>query len=133
MNYDNYTSSPVLAPDELPQIMGKLFQEFLNDPKIYTCAACSAHLACFDDLISKSFQGRMGRAFLFKQVVNVDAGPVQEKMLLTGRHRIADVSCSTCKTYLGWRYETAFEQEQKYKEGKVILEKASIGKETSWE
>eukprot|EP00048_Salpingoeca_helianthica_P023567 m.25249 g.25249 ORF g.25249 m.25249 type:complete len:114 (+) comp8844_c0_seq1:427-768(+) len=113
--------------------MGKLFQEYLNDHRVYVCSNCSAHLATFDDLISKSFQGRLGRAFLFKQVVNVEAGPVQEKMLLTGRHRIADVHCSTCKTYVGWRYEQAFEQEQKYKEGKVILEKAVIDKETSWE
>eukprot|EP00047_Mylnosiga_fluctuans_P001666 m.221361 g.221361 ORF g.221361 m.221361 type:complete len:114 (-) comp10569_c0_seq1:85-426(-) len=113
--------------------MGKLFLEYLNDPKVYICASCNAHLACFDDLISKSFQGRLGRAFLFRQVVNIESGPVQEKMLLTGRHRIADVHCSTCKAYLGWRYEQAFEQEQKYKEGKVILEKTSINKETSWD
>lgn len=36
--------------------------------------------------------------------VNTESGPVQEKILLTGRHRIADIHCSTCKTYLGWRY-----------------------------
>jgi hypothetical protein len=30
---------------------------------------------------------------------------------------------------LGWKYEKAFEESQKYKEGKYILEKAKVMKE----
>lgn len=36
--------------------------------------------------------------------VNVDVGPAQEKMLITGLHSICDVHCTTCRAYLGWRY-----------------------------
>lgn len=54
-------------------------------------------------------------------------------MLITGLHSISDVHCTTCRTYLGWRYENAYEQEQKYKIGKVILEKAHMIKDASWQ
>nr|CAX69466.1 Protein yippee-like 1 [Schistosoma japonicum] len=33
----------------------------------YSCLHCRAHLARHDDLISKSFQGSQGRAYLFNQ------------------------------------------------------------------
>lgn len=112
--------------------MGKLIREYLVDPRIYICSQCNAHLASHEQLVSKSFQGRLGRAYLFNQVVNVDVGPAQEKMLITGLHSICDVHCTTCRSYLGWRYERAYEQEQKYKIGKIILEKAHMLKENGW-
>jgi hypothetical protein len=31
---------------------------------------------------------------------------------------VADIACSVCGTNLGWKYEMAYEQSQKYKEGK---------------
>jgi len=31
--------------------------------------------------------------------------------------------CITCNSVLGWKYEVAYEESQKYKEGKYILEK----------
>ncbi len=46
--------------------------------------------------------------------------------MLTGRHLVRDVLCIKCRTKLGWMYEHAIEESQKYKEGKVILERALI-------
>ena len=37
-----------------------------------------------------------------------------------------DVTCKKCNTKLGWVYEFATEDQQKYKEGKVILERALV-------
>lgn len=45
---------------------------------------------------------------------------------MTGLHTVADIHCTTCGTVLGWKYETAFEESQKYKEGKFIIEKAKV-------
>ena len=42
---------------------------------------------------------------------------------------MADIYCNACDTRLGWKYVEAFEESQKYKEGKFILEKAMIMKE----
>jgi hypothetical protein len=39
---------------------------------------------------------------------------------------VRDVSCKKCKQKLGWMYEYAMEESQKYKEGRVILERALI-------
>ena len=52
--------------------MGKTFQRYLSkDTRTYSCVHCRAHLADHEDLISKSFQGSQGRAYLFNNVVNV--------------------------------------------------------------
>ncbi|XP_023596794.1 protein yippee-like 3 isoform X4 [Trichechus manatus latirostris] len=84
----------------------KTFQAYLDDcHRRYSCAHCRAHLANHDDLISKSFQGSQGRAYLFNSVVNVGCGPAEERVLLTGLHAVADIHCENCKTTLGWKYK----------------------------
>jgi hypothetical protein len=79
--------------------------------------------------VSKSFQGRTGRAYLFNTVVNVSLGPTEDRILNTGLHKVSDIYCNCCDIYLGWKYEEAFEQSQKYKEGKAVLEKARMTRE----
>ena len=114
----------------------KTFRKYLPTSsvyRIYSCAHCRAHLANHDDLISKSFQGSQGQAYLFDQVINVSCGLAMEKLLLTGLHAIADICCNNCRTTLGWKYEHAFESSQKYKEGKFIIELAHMIKENGWE
>lgn len=50
--------------------MGKLFKAYLNqnDGKVWSCFCCAAHLAYHDDIISKNFQGKHGRAYLISNV-----------------------------------------------------------------
>ena len=43
--------------------------------------------------------------------------------MLTGLHRVCDVYCSGCHIDIGWKYVYAFEETEKYKVGKVIIEK----------
>mmetsp|Transcript_34479 Transcript_34479/g.76614 ORF Transcript_34479/g.76614 Transcript_34479/m.76614 type:complete len:113 (-) Transcript_34479:1363-1701(-) len=112
--------------------MGLPFKIYINAPRVYSCATCRAHAADHDDLLSKAFQGRHGRAYLFNNVVNVTLGPKEERILITGLHTVADIYCTCCNTVLGWKYEHAFEETQKYKEGKFIIEKAKVMKEGSW-
>jgi len=90
---------------------------------VHCCACCHAHLADHDGIISKAFQGRHGRAYLFDHVINVTPGPTENRLLLTGLHVVSDIYCNQCDTRLGWKYVEAFEESQKYKEGKFILEK----------
>lgn len=114
--------------------MVKTFQVYLSGKKCtYSCMHCRAHLADHDDLISKSFQGSQGRAYLFNNVVNVRTGQSEERYLLTGLHSVADIYCESCKTTIGWKYEQAFESSQKYKEGKFIIELIHLIKENGWD
>jgi len=76
--------------------------------------------------MSRQFNGQHGRAFLFETVVNTTEGPSEERTMTTGLHIVRDIYCSKCGQTLGWKYDKAFEPQQKYKEGKFILEKALL-------
>lgn len=66
-------------------------------------------VATHEQLVSKSFQGRHGRAFLFTAAANVSLGPKEERVLMTGLHSVSDIYCSACESRLGWKYLEAFE------------------------
>lgn len=70
----------------------------------------------------QNFRGQHGKAFLFDNVVNINAGEANERSMTTGRHIVRDISCRQCNETVGWKYDKAFEQAEKYKEGKYILE-----------
>ncbi|XP_020582220.1 protein yippee-like At4g27745 [Phalaenopsis equestris] len=97
-------------------------------PRFINCCNCGNHVCFHDDVISKDFQGRNGRAFLFSHAMNIVVGPKEDRHLMTGLHTVADIYCSDCNEVLGWKYEKAYEESQKYKEGKFILEKPKIVK-----
>lgn len=105
--------------------MGRLFVEYLEG-RVYRCRQCHSHLALVEDLVSKSFHCRHGKAYLFSSVVNCQSGPKEDRLMTTGLHTVADINCCTCQQVVGWRYWEAFEKSQKYKEGKFILERAKM-------
>jgi Yippee zinc-binding/DNA-binding /Mis18, centromere assembly len=104
---------------------------YLDGPQVYTCAQCRTHMTSHDDIISKSFHGRHGRAYLFDQCVNVTIGPSEDRRLITGMHTVSDIFCKRCKSLVGWTYLKAYESSQKYKEGKYIIEKINLHIEES--
>ena len=99
--------------------MGKLFVTYMEAEIVQCCAVCGIHLTSHDSIVSKAFQGRHGRAYLYSDVVNVDTGPTENRLLLTGLHVVCDIYCNACDTRLGWKYVEAFEESQKYKVGVV--------------
>jgi len=66
-------------------------------------------------------------------VVNLQHSDVQERVMLTGRHMVRDVSCKNCNSKVGWLYEFATEDSQRYKEGRVILERALVRESEGFE
>ena len=129
-----------------------LTNKYLLSYKIF-CFVISC--CCRNELISTRFTGATGRAFLFNkvsvslenvhtfckcysgteqivycifvlQVVNLKMSEVMDRVMLTGRHMVRDVFCKNCDAKLGWMYEFATEDNQRYKEGRVILERALI-------
>ena len=73
----------------------------------------------------------IGRAYLFDQCVNITIGKAEDRRLITGLHSVCDIFCKRCKTLIGWTYAKAYEQSQKYKEGKFIIEKIHLHMEES--
>ena len=57
-------------------------------------------------------------------------------MMMTGLHKVCDIFCKQCYNCIGWKYVSvrneeklyAYEQSQKDKEGKFIIERANIRK-----
>ncbi|KAM0941449.1 putative Yippee family protein [Dioscorea sansibarensis] len=105
--------------------MGRLFLVNLEG-KMYSCKYCSTHLALPEDIISRSFHSKHGKAYLFNKVVNVTVGAKEDRMMMTGLHTVVDIFCVGCGSILGWKYEAAHEKNQKYKEGKFILERFKV-------
>ena len=61
-------------------------------------------------------------ALLLRTAVNVEpSSPTRTEQLSTGVYRLVDVRCRSCHTHLGWKYLAAESQEQRYKEGAVLL------------
>ncbi|XP_055808466.1 protein yippee-like At4g27745 [Solanum dulcamara] len=108
-------------------------EEGLVGPRIYSCCKCRNHIAVHDDIVSKNFQARTGRAYLFTHAMNVVLGLKEDRQLMTGLHVVADVKCSDCGEVLGWKYERAYDESQKYKEGKFVFENFKIVKEKFYE
>lgn len=107
-----------------------ILQKYLTECRsFYSCLYCRTHLANHDELISRSFQGNRGRAYLFNEVVNVDCKQPVQRELNTGSHAVADIYCTNCGTTIGWKYEKAYVESQKYKEGKFIIELAHVVRE----
>ena len=44
------------------------------------------------------------RLSLFSYSVNVFLGPEQEKIMMTGLHKVCDIHCKTCMKIVGWTY-----------------------------
>lgn len=120
-------------------------------PNTLKCATCAADIAFTSQIVSKGFTGRYGRAYLVapapKRITsegkragstlpglpNIRQGRPVFRDLLTGPHVVADVTCVSCQTVLGWKYLEAKEPAQKYKIGKYILETQRVVATVSWE
>ncbi|KAJ8755107.1 hypothetical protein K2173_016851 [Erythroxylum novogranatense] len=117
--------------------MGRLFVVELEG-RPYRCKFCDTHLALPDDLVSKAFHCRRGKAYLFNKAVNTTVGVLEERMMLSGIHTVADIFCCSCGQNVGWKYiviltqVAAEEKSQKYKEGKFVLERGRIVEETDF-
>eukprot|EP01114_Cavostelium_apophysatum_P002143 TRINITY_DN1186_c0_g1_i1.p1 TRINITY_DN1186_c0_g1~~TRINITY_DN1186_c0_g1_i1.p1 ORF type:complete len:256 (+),score=46.48 TRINITY_DN1186_c0_g1_i1:151-918(+) len=115
----------------IPRSEMRIFQKqfTLAGKKVWSCRSCGVHLADNRDLVSKGFTGKTGEAYLFESIVNCSEGDIVDKELMTGKHQVTDVTCNNCGAYVGWTYLKAFNEENKYKEGKSVLEKSTLVKE----
>ncbi|AWP20260.1 Protein yippee-like [Scophthalmus maximus] len=121
-----FLSPSVVFTEQANSKMGRIFLDHVGGTRLFSCANCDTILTNRAELISTRFTGATGRAFLFNKVVNLQHSEVQDRVMLTGRHMVRDVSCKNCNSKLGWMYEFATEESQRYKEGRVILERALV-------
>jgi len=104
--------------------MGIVFINSVNGNPVYVCRdpKCLCPFASEAQLISRNFKGSYGAAILFEKASNVILGKTLKREMLTGEHIIRPVFCKKCRTDLGWKYEYTKNDDQRYKEGKFVLE-----------
>jgi len=108
--------------------MGAVYKLFLDESpqasRIYICMECKTHFSTCNSIISKAFQGQHGRAYLFNTVVNVITGEpigntnpfiIIDRQMTTGLHTVRDLFCIACFANVGWKYDKAYEESQRYK------------------
>ncbi|RUS29635.1 hypothetical protein BC938DRAFT_480426 [Jimgerdemannia flammicorona] len=95
--------------------MGLQYRIYLDGNRVFGCRDCRTHLSTDDHIMSREFQGKTGRAYLFKNVwlippiqllysVNVTEGPPENREMRTGRHTVVDIHCCHCAKVVGWKY-----------------------------
>lgn len=116
------------------------------------CARCATDFCSSSQIISKGFTGRHGRAYLVSatpsangsssftpkaskasSLPNTHTHKAVPRQLVTGAHTVSDVSCAFCESVIGWKYDEAEEESQRYKIGKYILETKKIYSSSCWE
>ncbi|KAF8397303.1 hypothetical protein HHK36_016216 [Tetracentron sinense] len=105
---------------------GVIIHLWLDDMVLGNGAERMMRRVMLEQAIAVSFYCRHGKAYLFNKVVNVTVGEKEERMMMTGMHIVADIFCVACGSIVGWKYEAAHEKNQKYKEGKFILERFKV-------
>uniref|UniRef100_A0A8C5P4Q3 Yippee domain-containing protein n=1 Tax=Jaculus jaculus TaxID=51337 RepID=A0A8C5P4Q3_JACJA len=91
--------------------MGRIFLDHIGGTHLFSC---------------ENYDTILTNPLLFNKVINLQYSEVQQRVLLTGRHVVRDVSCKNCSSKLAWIYKFATEDSQRYKEGCVILEHTLI-------
>ncbi|KAK5131205.1 hypothetical protein LTR08_001230 [Meristemomyces frigidus] len=123
------------------------------------CVRCLSEIASSNQIISKGFTGRHGRAYLVSasrsciplaapsrnsssikarndalpNLPNTYTHKPVPRQLVTGAHTVGDISCAHCGSVLGWKYIAAEEEAQRYKVGKFILETKRVCRSSTWE
>ena len=64
---------------------------------------------------------------------NTQTGQPVKRQLVTGPHTVSDVSCTFCGLVIGWKYDAAEDESQRYKVGKFILETKRTFSSSRWE
>ncbi|CEP25246.1 MOH1 [Cyberlindnera jadinii] len=112
--------------------MGIRYSTYIDSEKTqattFGCSGCRTHLSTSGLILSKDYRGHTGDAYLMDQVVNVTLGRREFRTMITGRYLVSDIMCHQCGHRVGWKYHQTDEKNQKFKEGRYILEVNTIVK-----
>lgn len=102
-------------------------KDYETDTQIIICKECSSHLCLSSLIISDSFSGSSGPAYLVDKLINFTTEDnLEETQMKTGIYLIKKVKCHQCLNVLGWTYKRSYNYRESYKEGKFVIEKAYI-------
>jgi len=103
-------------------------------PRPLSCKQCKTIITSYNAVLpaslipseSRSFRGFSGKASLFTETYNTTLLPAKVQLMQTGAHLLAEITCSTCTAYLGYKILRAFEKTESWKESRFLLELAEL-------
>ena len=109
--------------------MGRLHVEHLHletEPKC-ACKVCH-NIFCYADLdvIRNDYQCQSGKALFATNVINIFEGKTTQKHFISGHYTIQDIYCINCFSIVGWKYITAQEEDNKFKEQNFVIEDIKV-------
>ena len=109
--------------------MGRPFYEHFSldtEPKC-ACRACH-NIFCYSDLdiIRNDYQCQSGKALFASNVTNIFEGKTTSKHFISGHYTIKDIYCMKCFAVVGWKYVTAQEEDNKFKEQNYVIEECKV-------
>lgn len=57
---------------------------------------------------------------------NVSLGERQVWLMRTGAHTVRETHCLGCGAYVGWKFVTAHEEQERWKEGAYVVERGAV-------
>ncbi|KAJ6593927.1 hypothetical protein B0H19DRAFT_920440 [Mycena capillaripes] len=103
-------------------------------PRPLSCRVCKSCITSYNAILpasaippeSRSFRGFSGKASLFTETYNTTLLDPKVQLMQTGAHLLAEITCSTCTAYLGYKIVRAFEKSERWKESHFLLELAEL-------
>ncbi|KAJ7188205.1 hypothetical protein C8R46DRAFT_1054036 [Mycena filopes] len=108
-------------------------------PRALSCRTCKSCITSYNALLplsdippeSPGFRGFSGKASLFTDTYNVTLSTPKVELMGTGAHLLAEITCSKCTRYLGYKIVRAFERSESWKDSRFLLELAEL--ENPWD
>eukprot|EP01083_Nonionella_stella_P115624 342984_1 len=96
-----------------------------DDDVRFACGNCDETLFTKSQIISK-VTTKASDACLTTGVCNVSFGPRVCRKFPSGLYTVLQLFCNGCLNPIGWKFEEAFEERQRYREGKFMVNTSNI-------
>lgn len=112
-----YTSTSGIVEDE----------QLIPYDSVLRCKQCHTHICRKKLIISNNFYGCYGPALFVSKVLNTELGESRDyRKMRTGWYLVKSIYCRQCHNNLGWKYLYSGNTEEKYKQGKYVIERMQL-------
>ncbi|CAB4255621.1 similar to Saccharomyces cerevisiae YBL049W MOH1 Protein of unknown function, has homology to kinase Snf7p [Maudiozyma barnettii] len=122
-NYHEFNLRPEwYSHSEDISLTNDLIHRRIKKFKTYACKKCRTHLSSSQEIMSRDYRGKTGDAYLMGNLVNIEEGNQETRVMMTGEYVVCDINCQWCHQLIGWKYLKSDSASQRYKEGRYIME-----------
>ena len=106
------------------------FVQYPNNDICYRCKNCYIPLLEESAVLARDYVCD-GQAYLVEKVLNVEKALLLQRNMISGRYRVWDIYCKSCRTIVGWTYHSAEDEKNNYKIGRSVISLCRLVKVTT--